>query len=88
MTLAATSELDVAAPETCCACARTGVVGASELNAGTPIDWVCEGCAGFVCIECALCKPGSVPRMLYDQTFCSEACRQTVIARGEYRQDD
>lgn len=60
---------------TCCRCQRTGRVGETETNAGTPITWVCAVCDEYVCLECTLVVPGSVPREFYETTFCSVECR-------------
>jgi len=59
----------------CVRCKRRGRVGVTEFNGGTPIEWRCCRCGGYVCIECTLTVPGSVPREFYEDTYCSEGCR-------------
>jgi hypothetical protein len=59
----------------CCRCLRKGRVGVTETNAGVPICWQCCTCGRFVCIECTLTVPGSTPPEFYDDTYCSEGCR-------------
>lgn len=60
----------------CCRCRREGSVGRTEHRTGVPITWKCSVCRNFVCIDCALRLPGSVPPELYEETLCSEECRQ------------
>lgn len=60
----------------CCQCHRRGVVGVTETNAGVPITWKCLICGRYVCIDCALRIPGSVPPELDEDTLCSERCRE------------
>lgn len=60
----------------CCQCSRVGSVCENEHRAGVPITWTCSVCGNYVCIDCALRMPGSAPPELYEETLCSEECRQ------------
>lgn len=62
----------------CCRCQRRGRVGVTDVNAGMPIEWRCSKCGQYVCIDCTLTIPGSEPPEFYEDTYCSEACRDGV----------
>lgn len=43
-----------------------------------PISWKCRGCGGYVCFNCTLTVPGSVPLRFRDATLCSEECWRAI----------
>jgi hypothetical protein len=69
---------------TCCKCGATGSVhnrhyrGGDEHAAIVPISWLCAGCKGRVCINCALTIPGSQPIEIMEETLCSLECALKV----------
>lgn len=77
----------------CCQCGAEGAVNstatvASASQPPVPISWRCAVCRRYVCINCVLTIPGSVPREIYDDTLCSEACKQTLQAQKGVSLDD
>lgn len=68
----------------CCRCQGRGAV-IPRNRAGTvlPIDWKCRGCEKFVCHNCTLTVPGSVPLRFREDTLCSEECWRKIGAPRE-----
>jgi hypothetical protein len=73
----------------CCQCEERGAVWNKhcnenrEMSAPTPITWVCVCCSRYVCINCILTIPNSVPLEIYAPTYCSESCRETWLLKNK-----
>ena len=69
----------------CCQCHAVGGVQnkyARSEQEPIPISWRCMICRNFVCINCVLTIPGSVPVEIYEDTLCSLECRRKGLASG------
>lgn len=67
----------------CCRCGARGSVinrhiGRDRERDVQRITWKCEGCGRFVCFNCTLTVPGSIPLEFRDKTLCSEGCWEKV----------
>lgn len=68
----------------CCRCGEQGaVVPQNYTSTVLPIDWTCKGCGQFVCHNCTLTVPGSVPLRFREDTLCSEECWRKIGAPRE-----
>lgn len=63
----------------CCQCSRT------HNEDGSPVTWVCAQCGRRVCRHCTLTDPSTLHRQYYDDTLCSESCRQDLVKEREAR---
>lgn len=53
----------------CCRCLR------DRHDDGSHVTWRCVQCHETVCRGCTLTDPASLHRTYYDETFCSQACK-------------
>ena len=68
----------------CCQCHAVGSVKSKyALSEQMPvqISWRCVVCHQTVCINCVLTIPGSVPVEIYEDTLCSQACRERLLEK-------
>lgn len=45
---------------------------------GSPVSWRCAWCSGPVCRACTLTDPGEAHRTYYDDTLCSQGCKDLL----------
>lgn len=54
----------------CCRCLRDGN------EDGSSVTWRCVQCGGAVCRKCTLTDPSTLHREYYEETLCSQACKE------------
>ena len=72
----------------CCQCQCTGaVIHRSLAGPSLPIDWTCRVCDRYVCHNCTLTVPGSVPLRFREETLCSEECWKKIGSPREEEEE-